>query len=325
MNNKFIIYKSSEQNMIIIDNDAGADDAMAIFLALLYEKYFDGPKVIGLTTVNGNTNEDNVSVNNQRILKVARRQDVPIYRGSEASLVITPYAGDYFGVDGLGDIGEELKDLVEPRREGAVTKLIELSKTHKGNLTVVTIGSLTNVAMAVKLDPNFLGRIKHLYIAAGHIQSEEIPEAEFNAHMDVEAYHIIAKNADPDKVTILPFSQVMSSLNLTRQWRENVLGAIPSEIMRMQNQYERITLPKYEVWHALDPAMLAVVLKPDLVNEYKYSKNDIILCGDNRGINTNTFVDKDDANVRVIYSVKTDEYKQFLFDVFNADTEKVKN
>ncbi|CAG4920956.1 unnamed protein product [Colias eurytheme] len=310
------------ESVIVIDNDAGADDALAIFLATLYEKHFNGPKLIGLTTVNGNTNEDNVCTNNQRILQVAKRQDIPIYRGAKESLVITPYAGDYFGQDGLGDTGEVLRDLVPPRREAAVNKLIQLSKQHKGNLTVLCLASLTNIALAIQLDPNFLGRLNHLYVGGGHIHSEQFPEAEFNAHMDVEAYHIIAKHATPEKVTMLPFSQVMLHLNISRQWREEVFGVLDTDIIRAQNGYERITLPQSDRWQQLDPAVVALFVKPELVSEYKYSKNDIILCGDKRGMNTNTFVEKEDANVRVIDSIKMEEYKQFLLDVFSADLNK---
>ncbi|XP_050350343.1 inosine-uridine preferring nucleoside hydrolase-like [Nymphalis io] len=301
---------------IIIDNDAGGDDAMAIFLALLYEKHFHGPKLIGLTTGNGNTNENNVCTNNQRILKVAKRQDVPIYRGSKSSLVTTPDAGEYYGKDGLGDIGEVLSDLIPAKEQDAISALIELSKTYEGQLTIITLGALTNVALAIKLDPNFLKRLSHLYIGAGHIHSEDISNAEFNAHMDVEAYHVIAQHATPDKVTIFPFSQTKRYLNFSKTWREEVLGAINTDIMKAQNLYEKISLRRGDRWEALDPATVAIAIKPDLVDEYKFSKNDIILCGDNRGINTNTFVEKEKANVRIAYSVKTEEYRKFLLEIF---------
>ncbi|CAH0722917.1 unnamed protein product, partial [Brenthis ino] len=307
---------SDNSPKILIDNDAGGDDAMAIFLALLCEKHFNGPKIIGLTTANGNTNENNVYTNNQRILKVAKRQDVPIYRGSKSSLVTTPETNDYFGRDGLGDVDEELTDLVPAKDQGAVSALVELSKTYEGQLTVITLGALTNIAMAIKTDHNFLSRLSHLYVGAGHVHNEYVPDAEFNAHMDVEAYHIMAQHATPDKVTLLPFSQTMHHLNLSREWRENVLGTINTDIMRAQNLYERISLTYSDRWHALDPATIAIALRPDLVDEYKYSKNDIILCGEKRGVNTNTFVEKGEANVRIAYSMKMDEYKQFLLDTF---------
>ncbi|XP_049887853.1 uncharacterized protein LOC126382131 isoform X2 [Pectinophora gossypiella] len=304
---------------LVIDNDAGGDDAMAIFLALLYEKYVDGPQVVALTTGNGNTDEDNVCRNNQRILKVAQRQDVPIYRGSKSSLVHTPYAHYYYGMDGLGDIDEEVTDLVPAQEQSAVDSLIRLSKKYEGELTVVTIGTVTNVALAIKLDPGFLNRLAHLYVGAGHIHSEKYPRREFNAYMDVEAYHIVMQNATPDKVSVFPFSQTKEFLNFTREWRENVLGGIDTDIIKALNKYESVSIPKNVAWTSLDPSVLAAVINPDLVEEYKYSKNDIIMCGDNRAINTNEFVAQDKANVRIVYKMNSEEYKKFLLDVFSAE------
>ncbi|CAH0600228.1 unnamed protein product [Chrysodeixis includens] len=309
----------ADKPKFIIDNDAGGDDAMAIFLSLLYEKHFDGPELLALTTGNGNTIEDNVCINNQRILKVAKRQDVPIYRGSKASLVNTPAVTDYYGKDGLGDTGDEYPDLVPARPEHAVSALLDYSKKYEGNLTVITIGTLTNVALAIRLDPDFLSRLTHLYVGAGHIHSETSPGPEFNAQMDVEAYHVMAQNATPDKVTLFPFSQAKQYLNFSKEWRNDVLGSIDTEIIKAQNKFERVSMTKEERWQALDPAVIALFLKPELVQEYKYSKNDITLCGDNRGINTNEFVEKDKANVRIAYSVKAEEYKQFLLDVFKSE------
>ncbi|XP_049887848.1 uncharacterized protein LOC126382129 isoform X2 [Pectinophora gossypiella] len=315
----FFSVSTNARSKLLIDNDAGGDDAMAIFLALLYEKYFDGPQLIALTTGNGNTNEDNVSRNNQRILKVAQRQDVPIYRGSKSSIVFTPESTNYFGKDGLGDVDEVITDLVPPQQQNAVDALISLSKKYEGELTVVTIGALTNVALAIKVDPGFLNRLAHLYIGAGHINGDNHPEPEFNAHVDVEAYHIVMQSATPDKVSVFPFSQTYAFLNFTKEWRLDVLGAIDTDIMRAQNQYERIAIPQEDGWAALDPSVVAAVINPNLVEEYKYSKYDIILCGDKRGINTNEFVEQDKANVRIVYKVNSEEYKQFLLDVFSAE------
>ncbi|KAL0849839.1 hypothetical protein ABMA28_011777 [Loxostege sticticalis] len=312
-------FSEPKRPKLIIDNDAGGDDAMAIFLALLYEKHYNGPQLVGLTTANGNTPENNVYYNNQRILRIANRQDVPIYRGSKSSLVTTPDAGAWFGEDGLGDSGFSFDDLTPAQDKTAVAALIELSKTHKGDLTVITIGTLTNVALAIKTDPEFLDRLEHLYVAAGHIHDQEFKEAEFNAHMDVEAYHIVAKSANPDKVTFFPFSQVMTHLNISRSWREEVLGTIDTDIIRAMNKFESVSLPKSDQWDALDPAAIAVAVNPSLVSEYRYSKHGIHLCGDTRGITTNSFVDKTEANARIVYSVNQEEYKKLLLDLFSKN------
>ncbi|XP_041973606.1 inosine-uridine preferring nucleoside hydrolase-like isoform X2 [Aricia agestis] len=304
---------------LVIDNDAGGDDAMAIFLALLYEKHYNGPKLIGLTTVNGNTNEDNVCLNNQRVLKIIKRQDVPIYRGSKSSLVRTPDAGHYYGKDGLGDSGKYLDGLKPAHTKNAVEALIDLSKEHKDQLTVVTLGALTNVALAIKLDPDFLSRIAHLYVGAGHIHNDSWPKAEFNAHMDVEAYHVVAAHATPDRVTFLPFSQVQQHCNFTVEWRKDVLGAIPTDIMRAQNLFEQVSLASQESWQALDPAAVAAAINPSLVDEFKFSRHDIVTCGEKRGITTNEFLEKENANARIVYSYKTEKYKQFLLDIFKLE------
>ncbi|XP_026324345.1 inosine-uridine preferring nucleoside hydrolase-like [Hyposmocoma kahamanoa] len=320
---------TENENKIIIDNDAGADDALAIFMTLLYEKYYGGPQLIALTTGNGNTIEDNVNINNQKILKTAKRQDVPIYRGSNSSLVITPIITDnYFGEDGLGDNDEPLTGLVPAQTQSAVETLLELSKKHEGKLTVITIGALTNVALAIKLDPKFLQRLSHLYVGAGHVESDRHPEAEFNAHIDVEAYHIITQYATPDKVTVVPFSQIYAYLNIDMDWRENVFGKINTDVINAFNIYERVSLHKEESWVMLDPAVIAIALsnipledgrEPDFVMDYKFSRNDIILCGEKRGININSFVEKENANVRLAYSFDLEKYKTFLMEVFTAE------
>ncbi|XP_030022945.2 uncharacterized protein C1683.06c [Manduca sexta] len=303
---------------VIIDNDAGGDDAMAIFLALLYEKYFDGPEIIALTTGNGNTDENNVCINNQQILKIAKRQDIPIYRGSKTSLVTTPASVHYYGHDGMGDNNEVYSGLIEPHKQNAITALIELSKEHEGKLSVITIGTLSNIAIALKYDADFLNRLAHLYVGAGHIYSSEDPAPEFNALMDVEGYHVVMQYATPDKVTIFPYSQTRAHCNFSRDWRINKLGSLNTTIMRNQNKHERVSLKKSDRWLSLDPSVVATTINPDLVKEYKYVKNDIIMCGDQRGINTNKFVEKDKANARMVFSVKTEEYRQFLMEVFSA-------
>ncbi|XP_075981078.1 uncharacterized protein LOC142979788 [Anticarsia gemmatalis] len=311
---------------IIIDNDAGGDDAMAVFIALLYEQHLSGPKIVALTTGAGNTDEDNVCRNNQWLLKLAGREDIPIYRGARKSLVNTFVKSKYYyGVDGMGDSGEKIVDLVAPQNKSAVTALIEYSKLYEGELIIVTIGTLTNVATAMIVDPDFLGRLKQLHIGAGHIHSEIHSGAEFNARTDAEAYHVVVQNANPDKVTIFPFSQVKDYLKYTKEWRTDVLGGMKTNIMHYQNKFEKVSMSKENVWEKLDPAVVALTLRPDLVEEYRYAKNDIILCGEERGMNTNQFVAKEDANVRVAYALRHEEYQQFLLDVLKHDANSAVN
>ncbi|CAH2099529.1 unnamed protein product [Euphydryas editha] len=311
---------SSVKQKLVIDHDGGADDAMAIFMALLNEKYYNGPQVIALTTTYGNVGEEQAFNNTQRILTVADRRDVPIYRGS-AKALIRDYETDYFfGYDGLGDNITDTFEPIPAQKDPAVIGLIELSKKYSGDLVIIALGALTNIALAMRTDPNFLSRLSHLYVAAGHIYGENFKEAEFNAYMDVESYYIVAQDSKPDKVTIIPFSQIRTYQSISNEWRVDVLGSIDTRIMQAQNQFEQKSLPVVRYWSLLDPAAMAIVINENLiVEEYRYSNNSIIICGDQRGINTNNFTTKNEANVRAIYKVRKEPYKQMLYDLFSAE------
>ncbi|KAJ8735048.1 hypothetical protein PYW08_014298 [Mythimna loreyi] len=303
---------------LVIDHDGGADDAFAITMSLLYEKYFDGPNVVGLTTTYGNVNLSQVVINSDRILTLADRQDIPIYVGAHRSLISGIVSDYYFGQDGLGDNGYFAPAPIQPQEEPAPVALLQLSKKYEGELIIVAVGPLTNLALAVSMDPEFIGRLAHLYVGAGHIQGKDHPSPEFNAQMDPEAYHIVANNSNVDKVTFVPFSQVYDNLNIALDWRINVMGKIQTPIMEALNSFERISLPKEPYWTQLDPATTAIALNNSLVDEFKYSRNDIILEGSERGINTNDFSSAN-PNIRVAYSSKMEKYKKFLLDVYSAE------
>ncbi|XP_045450970.1 inosine-uridine preferring nucleoside hydrolase-like [Melitaea cinxia] len=311
---------SSSKLKLVIDQDGGADDAMAIFMALLNEKYYKGPKLIALTTTHGNVGEEQVFNNTQRILAVANRRDIPIYRGSNKALIKGSEPDHYFGYDGLGDNNTDTFKSIRAQREPAVVGLIELSKKYSGSLVIVAFGSLTNIALALRSDPMFLSRLSHLYIGAGNIYSENYKEPEFNAYMDVESYHIVANESTPDKVTIIPFSQILTYQKISKEWRVKVLGSIDTKIMQAQNRFEQKSLPVDDYWCLLDPAVMGIVLnEASIVTESRYSNNSIILTGDQRGINTNDFTTKDKANARVIYEVSKEPFKQLLYNLFSAE------
>ncbi|XP_045761225.1 probable uridine nucleosidase 2 [Maniola jurtina] len=310
---------------LIIDHDGGADDAMAIFMALLYEKYYNGPEVLALTTTHGNVGEEQTYNNSQRILSVANRRDVPIFRGSAEALISGVPMDYYFGVDGLGDNNFTKTFMaIAAKKEHAVFSLINLSKKYKDKLVVIALGSLTNIALAIRIDPDFVSRLSQLYVAAGHIYGENFTEPEFNAAMDVEAYHIVVNSGDPDKLTIIPYSQILTYQIISKDWRENVLGSIKTKIMQAQNSFERISFASDSFWSLLDPSAMAVALKETaVVEETVYTHNSIILCGDQRGINTNNFTSKEEANARLIFRVNKEPYKQFLYKLFSSDLEKL--
>lgn len=174
---------------LIIDTDPGVDDAHAILLTLAHPDV----QVEAITTVNGNVNLDYTTANALKILDVAGR-DVPVYRGCDRPLINRPASAAYVhGVDGLGDCGipESMKQV---QSEHAVRALVRLANENPGELTLAAIGPLTNLAVALSIDPDLPIKFKQLVIMGGAIYSRGNTEsitAEFNIHTDPEAAHIV--------------------------------------------------------------------------------------------------------------------------------------
>lgn len=158
---------------LIIDCDTGVDDAQAIILALNTE----GFEVVAITCVAGNVSAEQAARNTVRVLHAAREDcsNIPVFVGCEKPLLNFPLletvhtdATLYHGHDGLGDApeattGEPPYDTVIKSEKAAIA-LCKLINQHPGELTIVALGPLTNIAMAYRLDSSVLGKIKELFI-----------------------------------------------------------------------------------------------------------------------------------------------------------------
>jgi purine nucleosidase len=174
---------------LIIDTDPGVDDAHAILLALAHPDV----QVEAITTVNGNVGLDLTTANALKILDAAGK-DVPVYRGCDRPLIQRSTAAAHVhGEDGLGDCGIPASNR-PVEREHAVHALIRLANEHPGELTLAAIGPLTNLAVAVSLDPELPSKFKELVIMGGAVYARgntETVTAEFNIHADPEAAHMV--------------------------------------------------------------------------------------------------------------------------------------
>ncbi|XP_077464295.1 inosine-uridine preferring nucleoside hydrolase [Stigmatopora argus] len=181
------------EKLLIIDTDCGIDDAQAILLALAAPH----ARILAVTCVFGNASLDDVCQNVIRVLAVGQREQIPVFRGSARPLVGTANDTpcDHFGTDGLGDV---LKDR-DPRwaekihKEHAVNAMLRLVAENPMQVTLVALGPLTNLALAVKMDPSFPGKLKELYIMGGNMEGKGnlTPSAEFNFAMDPEAAYVV--------------------------------------------------------------------------------------------------------------------------------------
>ena len=186
---------------IIIDTDPGIDDALAILLALAAK---DELEVIALTTVNGNVGIDKVTKNALKILEIAGKNVIPVYKGNAKPLMRkSGHCEEYHGDDGLGNLGFGDCCRGDCQKEYAVDFLVRKVKAETGEITLVAIGPLTNVAEAVQRDSEFAQSVKELIIMGGaEYEGNMSPHAEFNFWTDPEAAKIVF-SAGFKKVTMV--------------------------------------------------------------------------------------------------------------------------
>ena len=178
-----------------IDTDTASDDAVALAIALRHPDI----TVVGIGVVAGNVPLDMAVQNALYTRHICNRNDVPVYAGEAAPLAIPLETAQYVhGVDGMGDIGLDLTG--RTANEGdAVDALISASLEHAGELTLVTLGPLTNLARAIERDSSIVTRIPRTVImgaAADHI-GNVTPVAEFNMWADPLAVDIVVKSGLP--------------------------------------------------------------------------------------------------------------------------------
>lgn len=176
-----------EKRKIILDCDPGHDDAIAIMLAA------KSPSIdlLGITVVAGNQTLDKTIVNTLNVCQHLNI-DVPVYKGCGQPMIrdkqiIAPEIHGESGLD--GPIFDPLTKRVEPKH--AVLYLAETLLQSDGDITVVTTGPMTNLAMAIRLYPEILPKIKEIVLMGGTYQLGNMtPAAEFNIFADADAAHV---------------------------------------------------------------------------------------------------------------------------------------
>ena len=199
---------------IIIDTDPGIDDAMAILWAFLSPDKVD---VLGLTTVFGNSHTWQTTENALKILALLGRTDVPVARGAEGPLLrpFEHFAWRVHGVNGLGDVAlDDPPTTQQPDPRRAAQFIVDTVMSNPADdITLVTLGPLTNLALAVALEPRIAARVHEVVIMGGaaHGRGNASATAEANIRNDPEAAQMVLQ-APWTKLTMVGLDVSMQTI-----------------------------------------------------------------------------------------------------------------
>lgn len=254
---------------LLIDTDPGVDDALALLMA------FDAPhhEVVALTIAAGNVGLRHTVANALKLCEVAG-VDVPVFAGCDAPLLHpAPDASYVHGRDGFGDI-DYPPAAKQAEAEHAALAIIRLSHTHAGALVVCMLGPLTNLAVALKLDPTLPQRIGRMLVMGGAVtgQGNTTPMAEFNIGFDPEAAHLVfdAFAAAGKIVEVADWEAVIRHGFLhtdVERWlqAEHPRAKFYEAISRRTREWSAGL--RGERWHAADALAMALLVAPEHVSE----------------------------------------------------------
>jgi len=212
--------QGSSVRRLLIDTDCGTDDATAILMAF-QSKMWD---VEAIFAVQGNTDVDNV-VENVRYLStlIPPGENTKLYRGCSETLVghKVPKKWAGHGPTGLGNVKYnefDMKEALKCEQKHAVPAMLELVDEQPGVLDMIALGPLTNIALALKLDPSFLGKLNSLWIMGGQVCiGNTTALSEYNFRNDPEAAKIVLDAKNAEKIRVATYDCV---LEITLPWEE---------------------------------------------------------------------------------------------------------
>jgi purine nucleosidase len=253
----------------IVDTDTASDDAVALVMALRYADV----KVEAITVVGGNVPVDQGVQNALYTVELCKKQ-VPVYRGM-GSPIVRPLetAQHVHGHDGMGDIGLPLSGRA-PAPGHAVTALIETIDRFAGEITLVTLGPLTNIAVALLQDPSIAAKVETCVVMGGIGQGygNVTPVAEYNIWADPEAARIVFGSGMPLTMVGWDVSRTYAAFDPNEAARLRRVGTPLAEfcvdIQKVVNEFA-LNVTRLKGFDLPDPMAVAVALDPTVTTTTK--------------------------------------------------------
>lgn len=279
---------------LMLDVDTGIDDAAAIAFAI-----GAGADLVGITTVAGNCAIDQATDNTLRVLSHLGADTVPVFRGASRPLVASLHHAPYMhGDDGLG--GANLPPAeVEEQDLTAPEAIVAMVEEFAGELVFVSVGPMTNLAIAMSLRPQIVDQIARVVIMGGAYfnPGNRTPYAEFNAYIDPDAL---------DQVFQAQWNEIYAvGLDVTHQVEISpaIWNTIPKDAGGTAGLVRAVSKSAIEGatrdgFYLHDPLAVGVGLDPSIVTAGNYSVR-VETAGERRG---QTIVEEG-GNVRVAKEV----------------------
>ncbi|XP_075219950.1 uncharacterized protein LOC142323708 [Lycorma delicatula] len=253
---------------IIIDTDGGVDDAIAI-LTVLGDPHLS-QTIQGITCVRGITEVNNVVINILKTLKIADRLDVPVYSGAANGLMESPDTGHYYGNDGMGDANyPEPPPISIVKKTHAAVYLASIVNEYPGEITILMIGPMTNIALALRLNPKFMSQVKRLIALGGSVRGAGSmrPNVEFNVYMDPHAASVTMHGLEEvENKMALVVAETIRENFIEKEWRKMKLGKINNTKVDFINRIEKKELAEEgNYWYTYDLYVATVLLRPQSI------------------------------------------------------------
>ena len=309
---------------IIIDTDCGSDDAMAIAMALNDPHY----EILFFTTVSGNVEAAQATINTLTTIEYAQSYEPPVYMGARKPLLKKlECAHETHGEDGMGDIGFVPKRL-KARPENGILKLLEaLRESKPGEIDIIALGPLTNIAIALRLDEEAVKKAGRIVVmgTAGLGTGNVSPVAEFNIWQDAEAAKLVTESGLENLIYVgwdACLEESMLSPDEIKKIRESgSIGKFAIDCNRVLMEMNKDRFGDYYLDMA-DPAAMAAALYPDCIEACdKYYCEVDVSAGPSYG---GVLVDKyyfsgKEPNAYICSKLKADKYKEYIYKTLKVE------
>ena len=301
----------------LIDTDTASDDAVALVMALRHPDVH----VEAITLVAGNVPVDQGLQNALYTVQLCER-DTPVYRGMDRPLLRPLGTAEYVhGQDGLGDIGLPLSGR-KPADGHAVDVIVDLINENPGEITLISIGPLTNLAMALLRDPSIADKVPEYFMMGGigYGYGNVTPVAEYNIWVDPEAAKIVFDSGLPITMIGWDISRLYAVLEEEEVQQMRATGTPLAnfciDIQGALTEYA-VHVSHLKNFDLPDPIAMAVALDGSVVTEEKRLHVDVEtvseLCRgqtvvDHLGVNGKV------PNTNVILAASRDRFLEMLFD-----------